>query len=162
MGLVTRAAMTTATVMFLVASALVTSYMITLADLPSDLIELLGSLVDSPILLMLVLVALLVVIGMAMDLTPTILILAPVLVPVIQKAGIDLTYFGVIFIMVGCTGLLTPPVGTLLNVVSGVAKIRMEDMVKGVLPYVIAYTILILLLVIFPGIITVPAKWFFS
>lgn len=162
MGLVTRAAMTTATVMFLVASALVTSYMITLADLPSDLIELLGPLVDSPILLMLVLVALLVVIGMAMDLTPTILILAPVLVPVIQKAGIDLTYFGVIFIMVGCTGLLTPPVGTVLNVVSGVAKIRMEDMVKGVLPYVIAYTILILLLVIFPGIITVPAKWFFS
>ena len=161
MKLLVSAATTTSVVMFLVAAALVTSYMITLADLPRELIELLGPLVDSPTLLMLVLVVLLVLVGTAMDLTPTILILAPVLMPVIKEAGIDPTYFGVIFIMVGCTGLLTPPVGTVLNVVCGVARIRMEDMIKGVWPYVTAYTLLILLLVIFPQIVTVPMNWFY-
>lgn len=161
MKLLVNAATTTSVVMFLVAAALVTSYMITLADLPKELISLLGPLVDSPTLLMLVLVVLLVLVGTAMDLTPTILILAPVLMPVIKEAGIDPTYFGVIFIMVGCTGLLTPPVGTVLNVVCGVARIRMEDIIKGVWPYVVAYTLLILLLVIFPQIVTVPMNWFY-
>ncbi len=161
MKLLVNAATTTSVVMFLVAAALVTSYMITLADLPKELIAMLGPLVDSPTLLMLVLVVLLVLVGTAMDLTPTILILAPVLMPVIKEAGIDPTYFGVIFIMVGCTGLLTPPVGTVLNVVCGVARIRMEDIIKGVWPYVTAYTLLILLLVLFPQIVTVPMNWFY-
>ncbi|PLC48237.1 L-dehydroascorbate transporter large permease subunit [Pollutimonas subterranea] len=159
--LLVNAAMTTAIVMFLVAAALVTSYMITLADLPQALIGMLGPLIDSPMLLMFCIVILLVLIGTAMDLTPTILILAPVLMPVIKKAGIDPTYFGVIFIMVGCTGLLTPPVGTVLNVVCGVAKIRMEDIIKGVWPYVLAYTGLIALLVIFPEIVLAPLRWFY-
>ena len=161
MKLLVNAATTTSVVMFLVAAALVTSYMITLADLPKELISLLGPLVDSPTLLMIVLVILLTLVGTAMDLTPTILILAPVLMPVIKQAGIDPTYFGVIFIMVGCAGLLTPPVGTVLNVVCGVARIRMEDIIKGVWPYVAAYTLLILLLVIFPQIVTVPMNWFY-
>lgn len=159
--LVVNAAMTTAVVMFLVASALVTSYMITLADLPGTLIEFLHPLIDSPTLLMFIIVVLLILVGMAMDLTPTILILGPVLMPVVQKAGVDPIYFGVVFIMVGSVGLLTPPVGTVLNVVSGVARIRMEDMIKGVLPYVLAYIALILLLVAFPSLVTVPMKWFF-
>ncbi len=159
--LLVNAAMTTAVVMFLVAAALVTSYMITLADLPQSLIEMLGPLVESPTLLMFAIVILLTLIGTAMDLTPTILILAPVLMPVIKKAGIDPTYFGVVFIMVGCTGLLTPPVGTVLNVVCGVAKIRMEDIIKGVWPYVLAYTGLIALLVIFPEIVLAPMRWFY-
>ncbi|MHC8944893.1 TRAP transporter large permease subunit [Advenella incenata] len=161
MKLLVNAATTTSVVMFLVAAALVTSYMITLADLPKELISLLGPLVDSPTLLMIVLVILLTLVGTAMDLTPTILILAPVLMPVVKEAGIDPTYFGVIFIMVGCAGLLTPPVGTVLNVVCGVARIRMEDIIKGVWPYVAAYTLLILLLVIFPQIVTVPMNWFY-
>lgn len=161
MKLLVNAATTTSVVMFLVAAALVTSYMITLADLPKELIAMLGPLIDSPTLLMIVLVILLTLVGTAMDLTPTILILAPVLMPVIKEAGIDPTYFGVIFIMVGCAGLLTPPVGTVLNVVCGVARIRMEDIIKGVWPYVAAYTLLILLLVIFPQIVTVPMNWFY-
>ncbi len=161
MKLLVSAATTTSVVMFLVAAALVTSYMITLADLPKELIAMLGPLIDSPTLLMIVLVILLTLVGTAMDLTPTILILAPVLMPVIKEAGIDPTYFGVIFIMVGCAGLLTPPVGTVLNVVCGVARIRIEDIIKGVWPYVAAYTLLILLLVIFPQIVTVPMNWFY-
>jgi TRAP-type C4-dicarboxylate transport system permease large subunit len=106
-------------------------------------------------------VILLTLIGTSMDLTPTILILAPVLMPVIQKAGIDPTYFGVIFVIVGCAGLLTPPVGTVLNVVSSVARVRMEEVIKGVTPYVVAYTLLVVLMVIFPQIVLVPLDWFY-
>jgi tripartite ATP-independent transporter DctM subunit len=154
-----NAARTTAVVMFLVAAAMVSSYMITLADMPQDLIALLAPIMDQPKLLMFALLLLLILIGTVMDLTPTILILAPVLMPVVTKAGIDPVYFGVMFVMVGCVGLLTPPVGTVLNVVCGVARINMETICKGVWRYVVAYTVLLILLVIFPELITVPARW---
>lgn len=154
-----NAARTTAVVMFLVAAAMVSSYMITLADMPQDLIALLEPVLDQPKLLMFALLVLLTLVGTVMDLTPTILILAPVLMPVVTQAGIDPVYFGVMFVMVGCVGLLTPPVGTVLNVVCGVARINMETICKGVWRYVVAYTLLLILLVIFPELITVPASW---
>ncbi|WP_459616481.1 TRAP transporter large permease [Bordetella sp. 2513F-2] len=153
------AARTTAVVMFLVAAAMVSSYMITLADLPRDLIGLLEPVLDQPRLLMFALLVLLTLVGTVMDLTPTILILAPVLMPVVTKAGIDPVYFGVMFVMTGCVGLLTPPVGTVLNVVCGVARIRFETICRGVWRYVVAYTLLLVLLVIFPELVTVPARW---
>ena len=159
MPLFINAARTTAVVMFLVAAAMVSSYMITLADMPQDLIALLDPVLDQPRLLMFALLVLLTLVGTVMDLTPTILILAPVLMPVITKAGIDPVYFGVMFVMVGCVGLLTPPVGTVLNVVCGVARINMETICRGVWRYVVAYTLLLVLLVIFPELITVPARW---
>lgn len=154
-----NAARTTAVVMFLVAAAMVSSYMITLADMPQDLIALLEPVMDQPKMLMFALLILLTLVGTVMDLTPTILILGPVLMPVVIKAGIDPVYFGVMFVMVGSVGLLTPPVGTVLNVVCGVARINMETICKGVWRYVVAYTILLVLLVIFPELITVPARW---
>ncbi|KAG1358328.1 hypothetical protein G6F60_015808 [Rhizopus arrhizus] len=63
------------------------------------------------------------------------------------------------FVMVGSVGLLTPPVGTVLNVVCGVARINMATICRGVWRYVVAYTLLLVLLVIFPELITVPARW---
>ncbi|ARP93090.1 TRAP transporter large permease [Bordetella genomosp. 13] len=157
--LMVSAARTTAVVMFLVAAAMVSSYMITLADLPADLVGLLEPVMDQPRLLMLALLVILTLVGTVMDLTPTILILAPVLMPVVVKAGIDPIYFGVMFVMTGCVGLLTPPVGTVLNVVCGVARISFESVCRGAWRYVVAYTVLLALLVIFPGLITVPASW---
>ncbi|NMK47475.1 TRAP transporter large permease subunit [Achromobacter sp. Bel] len=154
-----NAARTTAVVMFLVAAAMVSSYMITLADMPQDLIALLEPVMDQPKMLMFALLILLMLVGTVMDLTPTILILGPVLMPVVIKAGIDPVYFGVMFVMVGSVGLLTPPVGTVLNVVCGVARINMETICKGVWRYVVAYAVLLILLVIFPELITVPARW---
>ncbi|MBI1209448.1 MAG: TRAP transporter large permease subunit [Azospirillum sp.] len=159
--LLISASKTTAVVLFLCAAALVTAYMITLANLPGQIAALLGPLLHFPKLLMLAIVVLLLLVGTAMDLTPTILILAPVLMPVVVKAGIDPVYFGVMFVMVGVVGLLTPPVGSVLNVVCGVTHIRMEDIIPGVLPYVVAYTGLIGLFILFPQLITVPARWLY-
>ncbi|PWC54833.1 TRAP transporter large permease subunit [Azospirillum sp. TSO22-1] len=154
------AAKTTAVIMFLVAAAMVSSWLITIADLPGELTGVLEPLMDSPTTLLLAIMALVVVIGTAMDMTPTILILTPVLMPIIKQAGIDPVYFGVLFIINNAIGLITPPVGTVLNVVCGVSKISMEDIIKGVMPFMIAQLAVLFLLVLFPSLVTVPAKWF--
>jgi TRAP-type C4-dicarboxylate transport system permease large subunit len=111
------------------------------------------------IMLMLVIMVLIVVVGTALDLAPTILILTPVLMPVVIKAGIDPVYFGVLFIMNNAIGLITPPVGTVLNVVAGVAKITLDDSFKGVLPFLYAELIVLFLLVFIPELVTVPLQW---
>jgi TRAP-type transport system large permease protein len=92
--------------------------------------------------------------------TPTILILTPVLMPLVKAAGIDPIYFGVLFIINNSIGLITPPVGVVLNVVAGVSKISMEDVIRGVWPFMLAETAVLILLVLFPSLVTVPAKWF--
>jgi tripartite ATP-independent transporter DctM subunit len=153
------AAKTTAVVMFLVAAAMVSAWLITAADIPGEVTSLIEPLIDQPKVLMLVIMLLLVVVGTALDLTPTILIMTPVLMPVVQLAGIDPVYFGVMFILNACIGLLTPPVGVVLNVVSGVARVPLGRVVTGVLPFLLTYIALLLLFVVFPELITVPMRW---
>lgn len=154
-----RAAQTTAVVMFLCAGAQVCSYMIALADLPTTLSQWLGSLTQSPRMLVAVMMIALVVIGTALDLTPTILILAPVMLPIAVKAGVDPVYFGVMFILNGAIGLITPPVGTVLNVVAGVGRISMHQVIKGVNPFLMIYLLILVIFIIFPQLITIPAHW---
>jgi TRAP-type transport system large permease protein len=157
--LLVAAAQTTSTVMFLVAGALVSSYMVTLADLPELLIDLLAPLMHDPRILMAAIMLLLAV-GTVMDLTPTILVMAPVLIPLAVKAGIDGTYFGVMFVLVGTLGLIHPPVCTVLNVICGVARISLESATKGIWPFLLTYIVLIALFIVFPGIILLPMAWF--
>ncbi|MFN9472678.1 TRAP transporter large permease [Acidovorax sp.] len=158
-GVLVRAAKTTAIVMFLCAGAQVASYMITLADLPTVLTGWLGPLVENPRLLMAVMMVVLVLIGTALDLTPTILIFAPVMLPIAVKAGIDPVYFGLMFVLNGAIGLITPPVGTVLNVVAGVGRISMHSVIKGVNPFLFTYVLILALLVVFPQIVTMPVLW---
>jgi tripartite ATP-independent transporter DctM subunit len=154
-----RAAKTTAIVMFLCAGAQVASYMITLADLPGVLTQWLGPLVESPRLLMAVMMLALVLIGTALDLTPTILIFAPVMLPIAVKAGIDPVYFGLMFVLNGAIGLITPPVGTVLNVVAGVGRLSLHQVIKGVNPFLFTYVLILALFVVFPQIVTAPVAW---
>nr|WP_255593863.1 TRAP transporter large permease subunit [Acidovorax sp. sic0104] len=158
-GVLVRAAKTTSIVMFLCAGAQVASYMITLADLPNVLTNWLGPLVENPRLLMAVMMIVLVLIGTALDLTPTILIFAPVMLPIAVKAGIDPVYFGLMFVLNGAIGLITPPVGTVLNVVAGVGRISMHSVIKGVNPFLLTYVLILALLVVFPQIVTAPVVW---
>ena len=154
-----RAARTMSVVLFLAAGAAVASYMITLADLPTVLAGWLGPMVDNPRLLMAVMMVVLVLIGTSLDLTPTILIFAPVMLPIAVKAGIDPVYFGLMFVLNGAIGLITPPVGTVLNVVASVGRISMSDVVKGVNPFLLAYTLILALFVLVPQIVIAPVAW---
>ncbi len=158
-GVLVRSAKTTSVVMFLCAGAQVASYMITLADLPATLTEWLGPMVQNPRVLMAVMMVALVVIGTALDLTPTILIFAPVMLPIATKAGIDPVYFGLMFVLNGSIGLITPPVGTVLNVVAGVGRLRLEQVIKGVNPFLVTYLVILVLFIVFPQIVTAPVAW---
>jgi TRAP-type transport system large permease protein len=154
------AAKTTAIVMFLVAAAMVSAWLITVAQIPDQMVALLQPFMGNQTLLLIIIMILVMIVGTAMDMTPTILILTPVLVPVVKAAGIDPIYFGVLFIMNNAIGLVTPPVGTVLNVVAGVGKMKMDEVTKGVLPFMFAEFAVMFLLVLFPSLVTVPARWF--
>ncbi|MGE7906576.1 TRAP transporter large permease [Peribacillus sp. NPDC094092] len=152
----------TSVVMFLVAAALVSSWLITVADLPGQVIGLLEPFMDHPFLLLIMINLLVIIVGTAMDMTPTILILTPVLMPLVVAAGIDPVYFGVLFILNNAIGLLTPPVGTVLNVMCGISKISMEDIMKGIWPFLLVEVIVLILLILFPSLVLVPLEWFTS
>ncbi|MEQ1404802.1 TRAP transporter large permease subunit [Neorhizobium sp. Rsf11] len=154
-----QAAKTTSIIMFLVCAALVSAWLITAANIPAEVTRYIAPLIDRPKLLMFVIMLLILVVGTALDLTPTILILTPVLMPIIKQAGIDPVYFGVLFIMNCCIGLITPPVGVVLNVVSGVGRIPLGKVVTGILPFLAAQICVLMLLVLFPDIVIVPARW---
>jgi tripartite ATP-independent transporter DctM subunit len=156
--LVLAAGKTTAVVMFLVAAAMVSAWLITVANIPQEVAKMLEPFMGSKTLLMFIMMILIVLVGTALDFTPTVLILTPVLMPVVLKAGIDPVYFGVLFIMNNAIGLITPPVGTVLNVVSGVARITMDDAFKGVMPFFIAQLIVLFALVFIPELVTYPLK----
>jgi len=156
------AAKTTAVIMFLVAAAMVSAWLITVAQLPDQVIALLQPLLDSPTLLLLAMMVLVMIVGTAMDMTPTILILTPVLMPLVKAAGIDPVYFGVLFIINNSIGLITPPVGTVLNVVAGVGKMRMDDVTRGVLPFMAVQFAIMFLLVLFPQLVMWPARFLYN
>ncbi|MFA7474739.1 MAG: TRAP transporter large permease subunit [Castellaniella sp.] len=150
---------TTAVVMFLCGAATVAAYMITLADLPNQLAELFQPILAHPRLFMACMVVFLLLVGTSMDLTPIILIFAPVCLPLALKAHIDPIYFGFMFVFTGCLGLITPPVGTVLNVAAGVGGVKMESVVKGVAPFLLVYALLLVLLVAFPQIVIASVHW---
>ena len=156
----TTAAKTTAVVMFLVAAAMVSSWLITVANLPTQMVELLKPFMGNQTLLLIAIMVLVMLVGTAMDMTPTILIMTPVLMPVIKAAGIDPVYFGVLFIINNSIGLITPPVGTILNVVAGVGRMKMDEVTRGVLPFMLAEFVVMFIMVLFPQTVLAPLRWF--
>lgn len=159
MQILISSAQITAVVMFLVAAALVSSWLITVAEISSQIVEMARPFMGNQTLLMIVLMIIVVIVGTALDMTPTILILTPVLMPIVKAAGIDPVYFGVLFIINNAIGLITPPVGVVLNVVCGVAKVSMDEIMRGVWPFMIAQLVVLALLTLFPSLVLVPAKW---
>lgn len=153
-----RAARATGMVMFLVGCAMVAAWVVTVAQLPQQLVLMLGPLVDNPRMLMAMIMLVVFLVGMVMDLGPSVLILAPLFMPVIKEAGIDPVYFGVMFIINASIGLITPPVGNVLNVVCAVSSVSMTSAVKGVYPFVFAYLTLLAIFVVFPDVIIVPMR----
>ncbi|PLS21076.1 TRAP transporter large permease [Neptunicoccus cionae] len=159
-GCLSRAALVSASVLFLIGASGVSAWLITTASLPATVIALAQPFIDSPVLLVGFLVLLTLVLGMVLDFTPLMLIMMPIVIPLCQAAGVDLIYFGVVFIMAGALGLLTPPVGNVLNVVAGVSGTRMNKVITGVLPFLTAEVLILVLLVAFPILVTAPLDFF--
>ena len=160
--LVLNAAKTSSIVMFLVAAALVSAWLITVANIPAQVVAMMEPFIDNKMLLMALLMLLVMIVGTALDFAPTVLILTPVLMPLVRQAGIDPVYFGVLFIINNAIGLLTPPVGTVLNVVCGVGRIPMHEVIKGVWPFLLSQLVVMSLLIIFPQLVMAPLRWMIS
>jgi tripartite ATP-independent transporter DctM subunit len=155
------AAKTCSAIMLIVAASMVVAWLITIAEIPGQVTEMMRPFMHDKMLLMFVLMLLVFAVAIPLDLAPTVLILTPVLMPLVKEAGIDPYYFGIMFMMNNAIGLITPPVGTVLNVVSGVAKVNLDSVIKGMWPFLIAETAVMFLLVLFPALVTVPARWFY-
>ena len=160
MDCLVSAAKSSSVIMFLAAAAMVSSWLMTVGNIPSIVTGILAPFIAHPTLLMLVIAGIVLLVGTSMDVTPTIMILTPVLLPAVRAAGIDVVYFGGVFILNTVMGLLTPPVGTVLNVACSAGKINMERIVKAVWPFLLAEVIILLLLILFPPLVTVPAAFF--
>jgi tripartite ATP-independent transporter DctM subunit len=160
-GVFVAAARITAIVMLLVAAAAVSAWLITVANIPGQVVSLLQPFLSSPTMLLIMIMVLVMIVGTALDMTPTILILTPVLMPLVNAAGIDPVYFGVLFMINNAIGLITPPVGVVLNTVAGVGRVSMDAVTKGVVPFMIAQFLIMFAMVVFPKLVLVPAHWFY-
>jgi tripartite ATP-independent transporter DctM subunit len=160
-GLLLKAAKTASSIMLIVAASMVSAWLITIADIPAQVTSVMQPFIDNKLMLMVLLMVLVFAVGTALDLAPTVLILTPVIMPLVKEAGIDPYYFGIMFMMNNAIGLITPPVGTVLNVVSSIARVNLDTVIKGMFPFLIAETLVMFLLVLFPILVTVPARWFY-
>ena len=153
------AARTTAVVMLIVATATAVGYFITMARIPMYIVSMFEPFIDSPNMLLFIIMMFLLVAGMVMDLTPNVLIFAPVFYPLIMQAGIDPYHFGLCFILNLGIGVITPPVGTVLYVVCGIGNIKLPQLVMKMMPFVLVEIFILFLLVFFPKLSLVPLSW---
>ncbi len=154
-----RAARTTSVVMLIVATATAVGWFITLAQIPSQVASVFKPLVDSPFLLLIAINLFLFAAGMVMDLTPNILIFAPVFYPLIEQAGIDPYYFGLLFVLNLGIGVITPPVGTVLYVVCGIGNIKISTLVAKMAPFLLVEAAMLFLLLFFPSLSIIPMNF---
>ncbi len=152
-------ARTTAVVLLLAALASVASYMITIADVPDQISGWLAPLAGNQTLLVGAMMVVVFLFGMVLDMIPIIMILTPVFMPIVAQAGVDPIYFGVVFVMNCSIGMITPPVGVVLNVVASIGKVSMDDAVRGILPFLAALIVVLVLVILFPALVMVPAAW---
>ncbi|MEO7114283.1 MAG: TRAP transporter large permease subunit [Caldimonas sp.] len=152
-------ARTTAVVLLLAALAAVASYMITIANVPDQISAWLSPLAGSPTALVSAMMVVVFLFGMVLDMIPIIMILTPVFMPIVVQAGVDPIYFGVVFVVNCSIGMITPPVGVVLNVVASIGKITMDSAVHGVLPFLLVLVVVLVLLILFPALVMVPAAW---
>lgn len=141
-------------IMFLIALSGLISYGITWEMLPQLLSQFLLGLSDNPVVITSIIMLFLLLLGMVMDSTVIILLLTSILVPVMAKIGVDLVYFGVVFVITCAIGLLTPPVGVAMYSVCSIMECSVGEFTKESWPFLAALISLILLLILFPGIVT--------
>lgn len=143
---------TSAAVLMIVASATVFAWILTANQVATLLGDALLGLTESPHILLLLMMAMVLVIGLFMETIAAITILVPVLLPIAVEVGIDPVHLGILLILNLMLGLLTPPVGMVLFVLSDISGVSFERCVRATVPFLVPLVIVLLLIVFFPGI----------
>ncbi len=156
-----QSAKTTAIVMFLIATSMAMSWLFSFEGIPQMLTSLLVESVNNPFLVLLLINITLLIVGTFMDMTPAVLIFTPIFLPVAMALGMHPVQFGMVIVLNLCIGVCTPPVGTLLFVGSGVAKVPVTKVIRPLLP-LLGAMVLILLVITYFGEISLWLPRFFG
>ena len=143
---------TTAIVMFLIATSSALSWLLSYENVPQQLSNLLLSLSENPLVILLIINLILLMVGALMDMTPAVLIFTPIFLPVAANIGVDPIQFGVMMVLNLSIGLCTPPVGSILFVACAVGKTKIEQIIKPMLPLYIAMFLVLMLVAYVPAI----------
>lgn len=145
-----NSSVTSAIVMFLIATSSAMSWVMSYGELPQSISQYLLTFTDNPILVLILINVLLLLVGVFMDITPAVLIFTPIFLPVVVSFGIDPVHFGIIMVMNLCIGLCTPPVGNLLFVGASVAGISFQKMLRPMLPLYLIMLVVLVFIIMFP------------
>lgn len=143
---------TSAIVLFLIATSMSMSWVMSYENIPQNLSDILLGISDNKIVILLIINLILLFVGVFMDITPAVLIFTPIFLPIVKSIGIDPIQFGIIMVVNLCIGLCTPPVGSVLFVGVGIAKTSIEKVIKPLLPLFIAMILALGLITYFPQI----------
>lgn len=149
-GIALEASATTAIVMLLIGASMSMSWVLSYEHIPQEISEGLLGLTENKVVILLIINLILLGVGIFMDMTPAVLIFTPIFLPVVTRLGIDPVHFGVIMILNLCIGLCTPPVGSVLFVGVGIAKTRIEKVIRPLVPLFVAMIIALFLVTYIP------------
>ncbi|MEI3605232.1 TRAP transporter large permease [Pseudogracilibacillus sp. SE30717A] len=135
----------TGVIMFLIGASSMMTHILTVAGIPTAITNSILGITDNPTLILLIILFVLLLVGTFMDIAPAVLIFTPIFLPIVQSFGMDVIHFGIIIVFAMCIGGITPPVGTILFVGSSIGKVRLEHMIKPMLPF---YAVIIFVLLI--------------
>lgn len=152
----------TGTILFIAVTAKAANWIFEYDGLPAKLAKSITSISTNPIIIMLVILVFLVFLGMIMDATAAIYIVVPILLPVVTAVGIDPLFFVIFLVLALSLGLITPPVGVCLYAASNVTKLRLEDIIPELTPWIIMLVLSLVVFAVFPELITVPLDYVFS
>ena len=150
--IILSSAKTTAIVMFLICTSMALSWVFAYNNVPELISEYLLKSVSDPISILLIINIILLLVGTFMDITPAVLIFTPIFLPIVTSIGIHPVHFGIVMVINLCIGLCTPPVGTLLFVGSGVAKIEITQVIKPILPFLMLMIAILMIITFVPEI----------
>ena len=153
---------TSAIVMLLIAASMSMSWILSYENIPQSLSEVLMSISDNSLVILIIINLLLLFVGIFMDMTPAVLIFTPIFLPIVKTLGIDSIQFGIMMVLNLCIGLCTPPVGSVLFVGIGIANTSIERVIKPLFPLFIAMIIALVFIILFPAItLWLPQKFGF-
>ena len=148
-----KTAETAGVVLFLISASTVMSWVMAYTGIPQAISDGILGLTDNKYIILLLMNVILLLVGMFMDITPAILIFTPIFLPIAESLGMSAIQFGILLIYNMCIGTMTPPVGSILFVAIGITKVKLENLAKVLLPFLIANMIVLLLLTFIPQII---------
>ncbi|HHC6514029.1 TPA: TRAP transporter large permease [Vibrio parahaemolyticus] len=140
----------TGVIMFLLATSSAMSFAMSMTGIPGALSKMILGISDNPAIIMLVITLFILIVGAFMDIGPAILIFTPILLPIMQKIGVDPVHFGVLIVFNLAIGTITPPVGSGLYVGASVGQVKVEDVIKPLIPFYIAIVFVLMLITYIP------------